>query len=344
MWGEQLGAVARHVLHAREELAAGAGVVPADDRTAAVVGDEARLVRDRHRGGVEHGQPRATVPEWRAGGIPLLHVQVLRRREREAAHPHGDHVAGVGGHGVHEGGGDAGVAERGEPVAGEARRAEAVEALHLDRALREVRPEEHEVAVARLDHGRVALAVAVAAQHDAIGAPDERAVRRDPVRVDVEVGAGARVGEGEHAVVVAVGDQVPADQRGALRVARHEHAAVRELLDAVAIEALHVDRVDAVALVEPGDVAAAVAGGGEARHGLVADAVADRQVRRGGVGPLRGEAAGEQERERERSRVHRTEGINGVVPRRQAQAPIGAWVCAEAQGGRYALLALEHCR
>ena len=161
-------------------------------------------------------------------------------------------------------------------VAWEARIALPVEALHLQRADSGVGPDEDEVAVAGLADDRICLEVCVVAERDPVRSPRSLPGRIDAIRVHVEVAASPRVGEGQHAVVVPVGDQAPADEARALRLAAHDDAIRLPLGVAVGVQALESKLVAAAALVEPADVAAALAGRCDLRNHLVTVARGDR--------------------------------------------------------------------
>jgi hypothetical protein len=83
---------------------------------------------------------------------------------------------------------------------------------------------------------------------------------------------------------------------------------VRELLDAVRVEELHVDRVAPRGVVEPPEPRPAVAGRGDLRDGLVAGVVADGEILArvpGPLGPDRGrEERGGGEEERDAGGLH----------------------------------------
>ena len=170
----------------------------------------------------------------------------------------------------------------------EERRAVGGDALHAQRArarVRRVRPDHYERPIGQTGERRVGLEVRVRRQGEAIRAPHLVASRVDAVGVGIQIATRAHIGEGQHATAFAVVDQVPVDERGALRLAA-DHEAGGEDRGAACVELLDPHHVGTAGVIEPTKPRAAVAAGCDLGHSGVAGKDAQGRVRRGGRGPL----------------------------------------------------------
>jgi hypothetical protein len=158
--------------------------------------------------------------------------------ESHRAHPGHDDAALVDGDDLRKRRHRAGITGDHQATPAEPRHALPIETLHHECRDRGVRPDEDEVAVVRLADRGIGLVVAVVAERHTIGSPHHRPVRGDTVGVDVQIRPGPRVGEGQHAVVLTVADQIPTNEAAALRLAADKDTVGRPERCAGGIEAL----------------------------------------------------------------------------------------------------------